>query len=89
MTQRFKKSALFLCVTTLCFLVVLIVIYGPQIVSGQVNVRKKWNPRRVPVGTEFTGDQVCGECHKSASSPYPETGMSLAMERVPARQPTR
>jgi hypothetical protein len=83
MTQRFKKSALFLCVTTLCFLVVLIVIYGPQIVSGQVNVRKKWNPRRVPVGTEFTGDQVCGECHKSASSPYPETGMSLAMERIP------
>ena len=83
MTPRFKRSALILCVATLCALVVVVVIYGPEIVNGQASTRPKWNPHRVPAGTEFIGDQACGECHKKASLPYPATGMSLAMEAVP------
>jgi hypothetical protein len=48
-----------------------------------MNVRQKWNPRRVPAGTEFIGDQSCGECHKKSFGPFAQTGMALAMEAVP------
>jgi len=82
MSPRFKKSALLLCVTTFFALFVLVITCGREIVSGQVSGPPKWNPRRVPAGTEFIGDQACSECHKKASSPYFDTGMSLAMERV-------
>ncbi len=44
---------------------------------------QKWNPRRIPAGTEFIGDRACAECHKKISAPFPKTGMALAMEAVP------
>jgi Zn finger protein HypA/HybF involved in hydrogenase expression len=52
-------------------------------VTSQVGLPQKWNPRRVPAGTEFIGDQACAECHKKISAPFAKTGMALAMEAVP------
>ncbi|HEY2972122.1 MAG TPA: multiheme c-type cytochrome [Pyrinomonadaceae bacterium] len=45
--------------------------------------RQIWNPRRAPAGTEFLGDQACGECHRRAFTPFAKTGMALAMEPIP------
>ena len=84
MTQRFKSSALILCVAILSSLAIVLLTFGPSIVTGQVSVRQKWNPRRYPAGTEFTGDQSCAECHKKAFAPFAQTGMALAMEPVSA-----
>src|SRR4030095_10545833 len=81
MTSRCKSSALILCASTLCALAVLVVTFGRPIVTGQVRM-KKWNPRRVPAGTEFIGDRAWGECHKRAFAPYAQTGMALAMEPI-------
>src|SRR5262245_12408091 len=83
MTPRFKSSALVLCATTLCAFAALMVTFGRPIVTGQVDMPQKWNPRRVPAGTEFIGDQACAECHKKISAPFAKTGMALAMEAVP------
>ena len=66
----------------LCALAVVIVTLGPTLVSGQVSMRQKWNPRRIAAGTEFIGDQACNECHKRASAPFAKTGMALAMEPI-------
>jgi hypothetical protein len=82
MTLRCKSSALILTAIILCALAVLIVTLGPTLVSGQVSVRQKWNPRRIAAGTEFIGDQACSECHKRASAPFAQTGMALAMEPI-------
>jgi Zn finger protein HypA/HybF involved in hydrogenase expression len=82
MTPGFKNSALILCASTLCALAVFIVTSARPIVTGQLSQRDKWNPRRVPAGTEFIGDQACGECHKRAFAPFARAGMALAMEPV-------
>jgi hypothetical protein len=83
MTPRFKSFTLMLCVATLCGLTVLMDSFGQRVVTGQVATRQIWNPRRAPLGTEFIGDQACGECHKKAFLPFANTGMSLAMEPIP------
>ena len=82
MTLRSKSSALILTAIILCALAVLIVTLGPTLVSGQVSMRQKWNPRRIAAGTEFIGDQACNECHKRTSAPFAQTGMALAMEPI-------
>ena len=83
MTARFKSSALVLCATALCALAAFMVTFGRPMVTKQVGLPQKWNPRRVPAGTEFVGDQACAECHKKVSAPFSKTGMALAMEAVP------
>src|ERR1044072_9223160 len=85
MTSRFKTSALVLCVGALFLLAVFIVAVGRPILTSQ-NLAQKWNPRRVPEGTEFVGDQACAECHKKAFAPCANTGMALAMEPIPDSQ---
>jgi len=60
-----------------------VVIYTSTAVSAQVTVRQKWNPRRVPAGTEFIGDKLCAECHKRPSEKYFQSGMAFAMEAIP------
>ena len=81
MTPRFKSSVLILSAATLFASAVFIVAMAPPIVTGQ-SFPQKWNPRRVPEGTEFVGDQACAECHKKAFAPFAKTGMALAMEPV-------
>jgi len=82
MSPRIKDSVLFLCAGALCAVVVILISLGPSIVVGQSSAPSNWNPRRVSPGTEFIGDQACGECHKKSFYPFAKTGMALAMERV-------
>ena len=82
MTPRFKTSALILTAITLSALAALIVTFGPTAVIGQISARQRWNPRRIPAGTEFIGDQACSECHKKASAPFAKAGMALGMEPI-------
>lgn len=58
----------------------LIFFYTP-FASGQATA-KKWNPRRVPAGTEFVGDQACGECHRKVFNSHAKSGMAMAMEPI-------
>jgi len=83
MTKRFKSVALITVAAILFVLSVSLLSFGPQQASGQMSVQQRWNPRRVAAGTEFIGDQACGECHKKAFAPFSNSGMALAMERVP------
>src|SRR5947208_12178538 len=46
------------------------------------NAAPRWHPRRVPVGTEFLGDQVCAECHKNKVTTHAQSAMGMAMETV-------
>ncbi|HKQ07675.1 MAG TPA: multiheme c-type cytochrome [Blastocatellia bacterium] len=46
------------------------------------NAAPRWHPRRVPVGTEFLGDQVCAECHKNKVTTHGQSAMGMAMEAV-------
>jgi len=82
MSPRIKDSVLFLCAGALCAVVVILISLGSSIVVGQSSAPRNWNPRRVSPGTEFIGDQACGECHKKSFYPFAKTGMALAMERV-------
>jgi cytochrome c554/c'-like protein len=82
MSPHYKSSALVLCAGLLCGLAVFIVALGRPGSWSQNTPRQKWNPRRVPAGTEFIGDQACAECHKRASAVFPQSGMALAMEPV-------
>jgi hypothetical protein len=83
MTPSYKSSALILCASLLCGLAIFIVALARPIVTTQSNPRQKWNPRRIPAGTEFIGDLACAECHKKASGSFARTGMALGMEPVP------
>jgi hypothetical protein len=44
--------------------------------NAQMNAVRRWNPRRVPVDTVFTGDQACGECHKKQFASATNSGMA-------------
>lgn len=81
MAQRVNQSALIVISLVLGLIVVGLIFFGTPPVSGQATSRK-WNPRRTPVGTEFIGDQACGECHKKAFDAHPKSGMAMAMEPV-------
>ena len=81
-SPRAKVRVLILCAITLSALAILLSLSWPSTVTGQSNVRKHWNPRRVPAGTDFIGDQACGECHKRASAHFAKTGMAQAMEPI-------
>lgn len=82
MSPRTKGSVLILCACALCALAVVLISFCASVVIGQSSVRKNWNPRRIPEGTEFIGDRACGECHKKSFSAFARTGMALAMEPV-------
>jgi cytochrome c554/c'-like protein len=64
------------------YLVVFVVAWGPPIIAAQNSVVERWNPRRVPAGIDFVGDQVCAECHKNKVVSHSQTGMAMAMESV-------
>ncbi len=61
-----------------------VVICEPREVNGQMSAVQRWNPRRVPAGTVFVGDQACGECHKKHFASHGQSGMAMAMESVPS-----
>ena len=82
MTPSYKSSALILCASLLCGLAIFIVALARPIVTTQSKSPQKWNPRRIPAGTEFIGDLACAECHKKASASFAQTGMALGMEPV-------
>jgi Cytochrome c554 and c-prime len=82
MSRPVRQYSLTLIAIILGLLAVGIVSWGPSLASGQVSSIQRWNPRRVPAGTEFAGDQACGECHKKMTGLYAQTGMALAMESV-------
>jgi hypothetical protein len=63
-------------------LVLGVVCWGRSLGSGQVGSVQRWNPRRVPAGTEFLGDKVCGDCHKKLFTGHAQSGMAMAMEPV-------
>lgn len=81
MTRRFKSPTLILCVGGLCAFAAFVIAYGRPVVTTQ-SAAQKWNPRRVPEGTEFIGDQACAECLKKAFAQFAKTGMALAMEPI-------
>ena len=83
MRPSFKSPALILCISILCAFAIVLLTFGPSVVTGQGSFRQRWNPRRYPEGTSFIGDQACAECHKKAFAPFAKTGMALAMEPVP------
>lgn len=76
-----KTSILLLCVFALLAFAVALVA-SPRPLSMAQIIAQKWNPRRIPAGTEFIGDKACGECHKKAFTPFAQSGMALAMEPV-------
>lgn len=82
MSQPVSQYYLTLIVVILGLLTAGVVFWGPSLASGQVNSFQRWNPRRVPAGAEFVGDQVCGECHKKLFGSHAQSGMALAMEPV-------
>jgi hypothetical protein len=49
---------------------------------GQQRPATRWNPTRVPSGTEFVGDQVCATCHKEIATAQLKTSMGVALETV-------
>lgn len=81
MVQRLKQSVLILIAVVLCAVVVGLVLFSIPRASGQAT-QKRWNPRRIPQGAEFIGDEACGECHKKAFAAHPKSGMAQAMEAV-------
>src|SRR5688572_1848473 len=84
MNQTFKQHTLTVVALVLTLLASALVIAGmldPLSVNGQVN--RRWNPRRVPAGTVFLGDQACLDCHKKFAS-FDHSGMAMAMEQVGA-----
>lgn len=82
MSQRVKQQSLLAVVIALSFLALAVVVYWPASVHGQMTAVQRWNPRRVPVGTVFSGDQSCAECHKKFFGSYASTGMAMAMEPI-------
>ena len=82
MSQPVKHYSLLVVALVLCLLAVAVVIYSPLPVNGQVSSMRRWNPRRVPAGTVFIGDQACGECHKKHFASHGHSGMGMAMEPV-------
>jgi hypothetical protein len=81
MAQRLNQTVLIAITIVLAISAVCLILFGAPRVSGQAT-GKKWNPRRTPVGTQFIGDQACGECHKKAFAAHPTSGMAMAMEPI-------
>ena len=79
MNQTVKQHALIVVTLVLTLLALVLLMFDPLSVSGQVN--RRWNPRRVPADTVFLGDQVCLDCHKKFAS-FGHSGMAMAMEQV-------
>ena len=76
MSQRFKQYSL---------LVIMMLLSGAAaavVINGQITGMQHWNPRKVPAGTAFLGDQACAECHKKFFGSYGSTGMSMGMEAI-------
>jgi Cytochrome c554 and c-prime len=82
MRRPVKQYSLLVLMIVLSMVALALVIYGPTPVNSQVGPIKRWNPRRVPPGTVFIGDQACGECHKKHFASHSHSGMAVAMEPV-------
>ncbi len=81
MAQRVNQSALIAITAVLIATVVGLIFFYTPFASGQATARK-WNPRRIPAGSEFVGDQACGECHKKVFNSHAKSGMAMAMEPI-------
>ena len=81
MSQRVKQYSLIAIVLALALLALSVIMLEPF--SANAQNRQRWNPRRVPPGTVFIGDQACAECHKKFAS-FGHTGMAMAMEPIAA-----
>ncbi len=81
MSQPVKQYSLIALVAVLALAALGVVMLGPFPVTADAQMRQRWNPRRVPPGTVFIGDQACAECHKKFAS-FPHTGMAMAMEPI-------
>jgi Zn finger protein HypA/HybF involved in hydrogenase expression len=64
------------------YLLIAVVIALGIVVNAQMSAVRRWNPRRIPVGTVFVGDPACGECHKKHFASHGPSGMAMAMEPV-------
>src|ERR1700752_5331325 len=80
--RRLSKNALSLTV-------VLVYTLGYAVSSGalsgnpiQRSHADRWNPTRVPVGTELIGDQACAECHRNKFVSQLHNAMRMAMEPI-------
>src|SRR6266511_385882 len=81
MGPPFRNSVLLLCTGLFAATSLVFAIFEVPIILAQ-KAPKKWDPRRYPAGTEFIGDQACGECHKKSFAPFARTGMAQAMEPI-------
>ena len=81
MNRPVKQYSLLAVTIALGLAALAIVVWWPPSANGQINAVRRWNPKRVPAGTVFIGDQACLECHKKYSS-FSHTGMAMAMEPV-------
>lgn len=77
-----KRYSLLALVFLLAVAAIVVVVNESPSVYGQITGMQRWNPRKVPAGAVFLGDQACGECHKKFFGAYGPTGMSLAMEAI-------
>lgn len=82
MAKPVNLSVLTFIASGLSLLLLAIVFFGSPDAIGQGTLKQRWNPRRAPSGSEFMGDQACGECHKKIIAAYSQTGMSIAMEPI-------
>lgn len=64
------------------YLLIVLVIAIGIVANAQMTAVRRWNPRRVPADTVFSGDQTCGECHKKQFASARSSGMAQAMEPV-------
>ncbi len=67
-------------------LVIVLLILGDLGASSWASINKqnpqRWNPRKVPLNTEFVGDQICAQCHKKQTVPHAQSAMGMAMQSV-------
>lgn len=82
MNRSSKQYSLLTIATVLSLVAVAAVLYGPSSVSGQISAAQRWNPRKVPAGAVFLGDEACGECHRKFIASHGQSGMANAMEPV-------
>ena len=58
MNRPVKQYSLLAVTIALGVTAIAIVVWWPPSANGQINALRRWNPRRVPAGTVFIGDQA-------------------------------
>jgi hypothetical protein len=81
MHRGFTQRTLFAIVIALSCMVGALILWQTN-ASGQATLKQRWNPRRVPAGTVFVGDQACAECHTKLVTSHRQSGMAIALDPV-------